>query len=88
MKPVLTIRWWPFWGTDVGGQLVDEKGEVLWGHVSSSTGWLRIDLTDNFTDRRNALEERYPGGYEIRMVQIDPKELERVGDEEDSSCST
>lgn len=54
--------------SDVGGQLFDHKGEPLWSHLSSSEGWLWRDLTTGFTDRREALEAKYPEGYDVMCL--------------------
>jgi len=54
------------WSTgDVAGALLTEGGEALWGHMSSSVGWLQRDLTNGFSDRRDELDRRYPGGYRV-----------------------
>jgi hypothetical protein len=50
---------------DIAGALYTADGELLWSHVSSTTGWLRRDLTTGFTDRKYALEQRYPDGYDV-----------------------
>jgi hypothetical protein len=59
------------YGGDVAGRLHTADGEMLWVHVSSSPGFLRSDLTTGFTDRRETLAARYPGGYEVRWLGPD-----------------
>lgn len=58
------------WGSggDVGGSLWDDQGVCLWEHVSSSVTWLRQDLTVGFSHRAQTLNEKYPDGYEVVMI--------------------
>lgn len=56
---------------DVGGSLLLDTGEVPWGHMSSSRGWLQRDLTNGFGDRRARLEALYPNGYDVVLVDAD-----------------
>ena len=58
-------------GSDVVGELVHPDREQLWGHMSSSQGWLRRDLTDGFEDRREKLAAMFPDGYEVVEVGLD-----------------
>lgn len=51
---------------DLAAELVDETGEALWGHVSSSEGWLIHDLTQR-PDRMERLQDLYPDGYEVAI---------------------
>jgi hypothetical protein len=60
-----------FGGSDLAGSLLTGEGEVLWGHVSSGIWWLKSDLTVSFTDRREALDARYPDGYEVVVYGMD-----------------
>lgn len=64
MMTTLTIRYWPnsSWKPDIPGELVDENGTVLWGHVSSTKQFLKLDLTKYF-GRRAQLAQRYPDGF-------------------------
>lgn len=51
----------------------------LWGHMSSSEGWLKQDLTVNF-GRLSQLEERFPQGYRVIHVGPDdsvPEEIQQ-----------
>jgi hypothetical protein len=59
---VLNTRWG---AGDCSGSLLLSSGEGLWGHMSSSLGWLVRDLTIQFPDRREKLEALYPEGYMI-----------------------
>lgn len=52
-------------GGDVAGSLLLDTGEPMWGHMSSSEGWLWRDLTQSFNDRRQQLAQRYPDGYSV-----------------------
>lgn len=55
---------------DVSGVLADQQG-ILWGHTSSSMDFLKGDLTTTFTERRMTLEDRYPDGYEVVVLDND-----------------
>lgn len=59
-----------FGTSDVSGILMHADGEVTAQHVSSSVSWLQNDLTTSFADRREALEARYPGGYDVQVVDL------------------
>lgn len=48
-----------------------ESGEVLWDHISSGKEWLIRDLTNGFADRREALEQRFPDGYDVIYADAD-----------------
>lgn len=50
---------------DIGGCLLHEEGDVTNSHLSSSLRFLVGDLTITFKDRREALEARYPHGYDV-----------------------
>jgi hypothetical protein len=68
---------------DLGGALHTADGELLWSHVSSTTGWLRRDLTTGFTDRKRDLERRYPDGYDVVwLAPGDPLPWEDAADAE------
>jgi hypothetical protein len=58
----------PFGGRDLAGMSMTADGEVLYQHVSSNENWLRSDVTDGFADRKAALAERYPDGFEVEMI--------------------
>lgn len=63
----LCIRWGQAWEHDVAGTLYvdhDDEPESLWGHMSSTVGWLERDLLHNF-GRDQKLAERFPQGYEV-----------------------
>lgn len=64
------------WGSDVAGTLCDHEGEPIHSHVSSSEHWLWRDLTTGFPDRARALDERYPGGYEVVRLGRSASEAE------------
>lgn len=49
---------------DVAGTLVTEEGEPLYGHMSSSKGWLMLDLTENF-GRKFELIERFGEDFDV-----------------------
>ena len=50
---------------DIAGELRTADGELLWGHLSSSVGWLKNDLTGPMASRKYELERMYPDGYEV-----------------------
>lgn len=52
---------------DYPGFVVDEAGEVLYQHISSSDGWAQHDLTRGI-GRRTDLAERFPDGYELVFI--------------------
>lgn len=57
------------WGTgDIAGVSVTAD-RVWFQHVSSSLGWLVRDTTTGFGDRRLELEQAYPDGFEVVLVQ-------------------
>lgn len=55
---------------DVVGMLMHADGEVTAQHCSSGIFWLRTDLTTGFKNRREALEARYPDGYDVQVVNL------------------
>lgn len=65
---------------DVSGTLLLDTGEPMWGHLSSSRGWLWRDLTQSFNDRRRTLAERYPNGYKVLFVDVNDQLPQEVLD--------
>lgn len=57
---------------DVTGVLVTVEDGPLWSHSSSDIEWLRNDLTTTFPDRKALLDERYPDGYDVVLLDGDP----------------
>ncbi len=51
---------------DVLVQAIDEDGEVLAGHLSSSVEWAKIDI--RHVSKLKKYEEKYPGGYTLEWV--------------------
>lgn len=49
---------------DFYGYVMDEDGEVLYSHISSSRGWAKVDLAGGVR-RLLDLPERFPDGYEL-----------------------
>lgn len=57
------------WGDqDTAGWLEGPNGEKLSEHYSSSLEWLKGDLTTQFRDRKARLDELFPDGYELEIV--------------------
>lgn len=54
---------------DVTGGLYGAEGQALWAHISSSMSFLKSDLTVGFAHRRDALNELYPDGYEVSVIE-------------------
>lgn len=52
------------WSGDYICTLVDEAGDVIYEHISSSVGWGRRDLEAGLKRKCN-IEDRFPEGYEI-----------------------
>ena len=64
-------------GGDVAGSLMHADGSITASHCSSNLSWLQRDLTVGFKDRREALEARYPDGFDVEVVNLyeqDPPE--------------
>lgn len=59
------------YGSDLLGGLFAPTGEVLYSHVSSSIGWLKADLTNNF-GRRAELDAKYPQGWTVSVYNDNP----------------
>ena len=57
---------------DVIGLLVTAEDGPLWGHTSSHLEYLKGDLTTTFTERRAALEAKYPDGYDVVVIDGSP----------------
>lgn len=52
---------------DFYGYVMDETGEVLCAHVSSSQEWAKLDLAGGMR-RRADTQERFPEGYELVFI--------------------
>lgn len=54
--------------SDFQGFVMDETGDVIYSHISSSRGWSKVDLAGGV---RVALDgdERFPDGYEFVYLQ-------------------
>lgn len=63
---------------DIAGVLINVEGEVIASHVSSSSSWLRNDLTKNF-GREKELAERF-GEFEVVYVAMDGEIPEEIAE--------
>ena len=52
---------------DFHGYVMDEDGEVLYSHISSSRGWAKVDLAGGIR-RLHDGPERFPDGYEFVFI--------------------
>ncbi len=56
------------WGIDFRCTLMEDTGEVLHEHISSSKGWGRRDLIGGL-GRKHNVATKFPDGYEL--VEVD-----------------
>lgn len=57
---------------DFIGYAIAEDGTGLAGHLSSSEGWVKSDMTN--AHKREIYASHYPDGYEIEWVEYDDLE--------------